>query len=233
VAPDGERSSSSHCLTLRKDVAVRRCGPREHAVDGWPADCVYIAMFGLLPRRPGLVVSGINRGPNLGTDVLYSGTVGAAREAFTRGVPAISVSLTRGEGYEAAARFARHLASVLIARPEPELLLNVNVPPGEPRGAKVVRLGRRCYPECAEPRRTVGDVTYFRIGAGGGLTDALVPGSDGEAVEQGYISVTPLGIYCCVDEHMARAGAVADEAWAHLAASGARRPATGEGGDRG
>lgn len=231
VAPDGERSTSSHCLTLHKDVAVRRLRAREHAVAGFPADCVYIAMFGLLPRRPSLVVSGINRGPNLGTDILYSGTVGAAREAFTRGVPAISVSLLRGEQYEVAAQYTRHLAAAVIARPEPALLLNVNVPPGDPLGVKVAPLGRRKYPERAQARRTEGDVTYYRIGAGGGLVDALVPGSDGEAVEHGYISVTPLGIYCFVDEHMAPAGALASEAWSGLSTSGAPDIDADKGGD--
>jgi 5'-nucleotidase len=213
VAPDGERSTSSHSLTLWSDVPVRKVGPRAYAVNGWPADCVYIAMFGLLDRRPSLVVSGINRGPNLGTDVIYSGTVGAAREAFTRGVPAMAVSLVTGSDYAEAACFARELAHEMIARPEPSVLLNVNVPGIAPRGVRVTPLGRRKYPEYAKATRTEGDVTYYRLGAGGGLRDALVPGSDGEAVEKGYVSVTPLALYCVAEEHQDHATKLSDKAW--------------------
>lgn len=214
VAPDGERSTSSHSLTLHRDVGVRQVGPRAYAVDGWPADSVYIAMFGILERRPTLVVSGINRGPNLGTDVLYSGTVGAAREAFTRGVPSLAVSLVKSGDYAAAAEFTRDLAGLVLAETEtPPMLLNVNVPGPEPLGVRVTPLGRRKYPEYAEPIRQEGDVTYYRIGAGGTLHDALVPGSDGEAVEAGYISVTPLGIHCVVNEHLELTTRLAGRAW--------------------
>ena len=236
VAPDGERSASSHCLTLHKEVAVRQVGPRDYAVKGWPADCVYIAMFGILPRRPTLVISGINRGPNLGSDILYSGTVGAAREAYLRGVPAISVSLVvqflrksagplriGRDDYLVAATFTRHLAAAMLSSEQPPMLLNVNVPLGEPRGAKVAMLGRRNYPEYAEPKRTEGDLTYYRIGSGGGLHDALVPDSDGEAVEGGYISITPLGIYCVDDDHMKPAEGLSADAWRELEGASSAR----------
>jgi len=220
VAPEGERSTSSHSLTLRQDVAVRELGPRTYAVQGWPADCVYIAMFGLLERRPSIVVSGINRGPNLGTDVLYSGTVGAAREAFTRGVPALAASLVYGGDYEPAARYVRALAARVLESPEPAMLLNVNVPHDHPQGVKVAPLGRRKYPEYAEVRRREGDVTFYLIGSGGGLHDALVPGSDGAVVEDGYISVTPLGIHCVADEHLGPASLLSKQAWKQLFGDG-------------
>lgn len=193
VAPEGERSTASHALTLREPVAVRKRGEREFAVNGWPADCVYLGMFGLLPKRPDIVVSGINVGPNMGSDVIYSGTVAAARESFLRGVPSIAVSLNEGEDYGLASSFTTELVgSCLDGCPEP-MLLNVNVPKGEAIGVRVTRLGQRAYPERARFERREGEVEYYRIG-GGLLPQRGNPGTDTDAVEAGFISVTPLSI---------------------------------------
>ena len=215
VAPDGERSAASHCLTLRRDVPVRQLGARSFAVDGWPADAVYIALFGLLPRRPALVLSGVNRGPNLGTDVVYSGTVGAAREAFVRGVPAVAVSLVEGEDYALAASFSAELARALLSSGA-AALLNVNVPGRAALGAKVATLGRRIYPERAVLTGRRDGLAYYRIGGGGELRDAMAPGTDGEAVGRGLISVTPLGLHAVEPALDGPAEAWSSSAWAAL-----------------
>jgi len=219
VAPDGERSTSSHSLTLREDVAAWPVGERQWAVQGWPADSVYIALFGgILPRRPDLVVSGINLGPNLGTDVVYSGTVGAAREALTRGIPSMAVSLVDGEDFTTAASFAAELARHLLASGR-TTLLNVNVPAGAPRGVRVAGLGRHLYPERAEVTGRRGEATLYRIG-GGLLHDALLPGTDGEASAAGYITVTPLGLDSVARDDLDAAEALCDRALEGLELAG-------------
>jgi 5'-nucleotidase len=164
------------------------------AVDGTPADCVNLAIVKLLPRRPSLVVSGINRGGNLGDDVFYSGTVGAAREATFFGVHAIAVSLAARADldYTPAAAFARRLSELVLERGLPErTLLNVNVPPGRPTGVAVTVQGRRSHEgtilEGLDPRHR----TYYWIEEGRDqwVSDEM---SDIFAVRSGLISVTPL-----------------------------------------
>ncbi len=191
VAPDGERSASSHALTLWDSLAVKQVCERTFAVDGWPADCVYLGLFVLLPRRPDLVVTGINAGANLGTDVYYSGTIGAAREAYMRHIPAIAMSLVTGGDYGLASTVAADLAREVLASDGPPLLLNVNVPGATATGVRTCQLGRRHYPERGVKRGTRGEWTLYDIG-GGLLRDELLPGSDGEAIDRGFVSVTPL-----------------------------------------
>src|SRR6185436_8903357 len=138
VAPDREVSACAQSLTLKTPLRAERVDERVHAVDGTPADCVNLAFVKLLPRRPDLVVSGINRGANLGEDVFYSGTVGGAREGTFFGVPSIAMSLAvRADGdFRPAADFAARLASMVLEKGLPErTLLNVNVPPGNPKVA--------------------------------------------------------------------------------------------------
>lgn len=215
VAPSSERSTSSHALTLREPVPVKEVGERQFAVDGWPADCVYLGLYALLPRRPDVVVSGINAGPNLGTDVLYSGTVGAAREAFTRDVPSLAMSLTRGEDYTLAGRFGRLMTRALLERRGRPMLLNVNVPGVEARGVRVARLGRRIYPIKGEPSGERDGWTLYQIG-GGLLGDELLPGSDGEAIEQGFVSLTPLAIDSTADDQIDEVRALGEVLWSKL-----------------
>jgi 5'-nucleotidase len=194
VAPDREVSACSQSLTLKHPLRAEKLDERVHAVDGTPADCVNLALVKLLPRRPDLVVSGINRGANLGEDVFYSGTVGGAREGTFFGVPSIAVSLAvRAEAdFTAAARFAGVLAAMVLEKGLPEhTLLNVNVPPGEPAGAVMTVQGRRQHEgtifEGLDPRRR----TYYWIEEGKDqwLSDDM---SDIHAVQQGLISVSPL-----------------------------------------
>lgn len=194
VAPDREVSACAQSLTLKHPLRAERLDERRFSVDGTPADCVNLALVKLLPRRPELVASGINRGANLGEDVFYSGTVGGAREGTFFGVPSIAVSLAaRGESdFTPAADFAARVATIVLEKGLPErTLLNVNVPPGQPSGAVVTVQGRREHEgtifEGLDPRRR----TYYWIeeGRDNWMSDEM---SDIYAVQNGLISITPL-----------------------------------------
>ncbi|MCL4821710.1 MAG: 5'/3'-nucleotidase SurE [Vicinamibacteria bacterium] len=184
VAPDAERSACSHSLTIQRPVRGERKGARRFAADGTPADCVNLAVSKLLPRRPDLVISGINRGANLGEDVFYSGTVAGAREAVLLGLPAIAVSLAVRSGaadFGHAALFAEQLARLVFEHGLPaHTLLNVNVPPGAPRGTVLARQGQRHASE---------DSPAAWADLQGIEGDHL---SDGTAVRNGFIALTPL-----------------------------------------
>ncbi len=202
VAPERERSASGHAITLHKPVYVHRLqldGTRVPAwsVSGTPADCAKLGVLALLERRPDLVVSGINRGPNLGMDVLYSGTVSAAFEAAILGLPAVAVSLGTFEDadYAPAARFTGALMEQIARRSlPPGVLLNVNVPPlpeEEMAGVAVTRLGVRYYTDVFHPRQDPRGRTYYW------LAGEVVPGREGPdtdvgALEQNLVSITPL-----------------------------------------
>jgi 5'-nucleotidase len=197
VAPDREVSACSQSLTRKHPLRAERVAENVFCVDGTPADCVNLALVKLLPRRPDLVVSGINRGANLGEDVFYSGTVGGAREGTFFGVPSIAVSLAvravRDDAeFHPAAAFAARLAAIVLEKGLPErTLLNVNVPPGAPGGAVITVQGRREHEgtilEGLDPRRR----TYYWIeeGTDNWLSDEM---SDIHAVRKGLISVSPL-----------------------------------------
>jgi 5'-nucleotidase len=194
VAPDREVSACSQSLTLKHPLRAERVDENVYAVDGTPADCVNLALVKLLPRRPDLVVSGINRGANLGEDVFYSGTVGGAREGTFFGVPSMAVSLaSRADAeFTPAAAFSARLAAIVLSKGLPErTLLNVNVPPGTPAGAVITVQGRRQHEgtifEGIDPRRK----TYYWIeeGTDNWLSDEM---SDSHAVRKGLISVSPL-----------------------------------------
>lgn len=197
VAPDREQSASSHAISLHRPLRMQELSPRWFAVDGTPTDAVYMGLnLVLREARPDVVVSGVNHGPNLGNDVLYSGTVAAAMEAALLGVHAIAVSLAAPppHDFQEAARFAAALARRIAERPPPApLLLNVNVPPGPVRGYRFVRLGRRTYGsevvEKVDPRGR----KYYWIGGEGGPTNEDIPGSDcNVALKDRLVSVTPL-----------------------------------------
>jgi 5'-nucleotidase len=195
VAPDRERSAVGHALTLHRPLMAEQLGPRRFAVNGTPSDCVNLALLGLLPVRPHVVVAGVNAGSNLGDDVTYSGTVSAALEAALLGVPGLAVSLIQPSGpasYRPAARVAARLTRLLLRDPaRGATLLNVNVPPGQPRGLRLTRLGRRLYSEKVVERRDPRGRRYFWIGVGPPAWD---PGEDTDyaAVHSGCVSVTPL-----------------------------------------
>jgi 5'-nucleotidase len=207
VAPDRERSGSSHAITVFQPLMVHRThiggpssprgGTEAWAVVGTPADCVKLAVFGLLPRRPDLVISGINRGPNLGSDVFYSGTVSAAIEAVILGLPALAVSLAAFNDldYRFAGQVSAYLAERLMGEGLPRgTLLNVNVPAIDPTGIagiRVTRLSGHEWQDTFEERRDPRGHSYFWLTATP-LRDTPAPGTDTEAIKNGCVSVTPM-----------------------------------------
>jgi 5'-nucleotidase len=198
MAPEREQSASSHRITLSRPLRHRMIAEDVHAVDGTPADCVYIALNlpGLLPRRPDLVLSGINHGFNLGMDVVYSGTVAAAREAALRGYVAMAISAEPGADMPRAARDTVPLverALVLRKQRQAGLLLNVNHPREASRGVRPTRLGRRDYHDVVEVRTDPRGRDYYWIG-GPVSSHEDSEGVDTATIDRGYISVTPLSL---------------------------------------
>ncbi len=198
VAPDREQSATSNSLTLHHPLRARLTSDGSYVVDGTPTDCVILAVNELLPSRPDVCVSGVNHGPNMGEDVLYSGTVAAAMEATVIGIPAIALSYAGDrpeelEGWEAVVRVI--LGKILGQEAFPEdTLFNVNlpgVPPGEVRGVKVTSLGRRRYSDAITRANDPSGREYFWIG-GGAVSWRGPEDSDFQAVQDGYVSVTPL-----------------------------------------
>jgi len=199
IAPESNHSGASNSLTLSRPLSVREATNGFRYVNGTPTDCVHIALTGLLDARPDLVVSGINNGQNMGDDTIYSGTVAAAMEGYLFGVPAIAFSqVEKGHAHlDAAAQVAADLVERFIRRPLPgPLLLNVNIPNRalvDLRGTQVTRLGKRHHSEpVVRATNPHGEPMYW-IGAAGVAKDAG-PGTDFFAVENGYVSVTPLQI---------------------------------------
>jgi 5'-nucleotidase len=197
VAPDREQSASSHAISLHRPLRMLEIAPRWYAVDGTPTDAVYMGLNHVLRKtRPDVVLSGVNHGPNLANDVLYSGTVAAAMEAALLGVNAIAVSLAAPlpQEFSDAARFAAALARRVVTNPPPApLLLNVNVPPGPVRGYRFVRLGRRTYGNEVVEKTDPRGRKYYWIGGEGGATNEDIPGSDCNAVMiEKLVALTPL-----------------------------------------
>jgi 5'-nucleotidase len=194
-APEVEQSATSHSLSLHRPLRLFEHGAGTFSVDGTPADCVYVAVHAgerVLPRRPDLVVSGLNHGPNLGDDVFYSGTVAAAREGALKGLRAIALSATEGANLDAAAELSARMAEVVLGLPAHGLLLNVNFPRGERWAVRATRLGTRVYKNAVEFRRDPRGREYLWLGGPGGVEHREVPGSDTEAYDQGVVGVTPL-----------------------------------------
>jgi len=196
IAPHENQSGVSHKLSLHDIVRVTRHSEKRIAVHGTPVDCVYLAVNALLPRAPDLIVSGINTGPNLGTDVHYSGTVGAAVEGTLFGISSIAVScVSRKEAnFEHAANFIAGLAGKVLADGglPTGTTLNVNVPKGAPDTFQRTFLGHRPYKHSVEQRNDPRGGRYYWIGGDPLPFNNEEPGSDGDAVRQGRISVTPL-----------------------------------------
>jgi len=201
VAPDRNRSGASNSLTLDMPLRVAEVEPGVWSVQGTPTDCVHLSMCGLFPHEFDLVVSGINDGPNLGDDVLYSGTVAAAIEGRWLGLPTVAISLctslTGPRHFETAAHVARQLVGGLIRQPlESSLVLNVNVPDvplAELRGLQAARLGARHRSEPIEPAKDPKGRTVYWVGLSGAGADAG-EGTDFHAVRAGFASVTPLSV---------------------------------------
>ena len=197
IAPDREQSATSHSLTLHRPLRIRKVADGILTVDGTPTDCVLLAVHGFLKRKPDLVVSGINHGPNMGNDVFYSGTVAAAVEGAFLGIPSVAVSLATWEtgNFEAAGRVAAKVVPDLVrAGIPPGKCMNVNIPPvpwEEMRGVRVTRLGTRVFRDVVVEKTDPRGKNYYWIG-GEAPTWEPDEASDFTAVSERYVSVTPL-----------------------------------------
>lgn len=209
VAPDREQSASSHALTMHRPLRLNQVAADLYSVDGTPTDCILLAMHRVLAgRRPDLVISGINKGGNLGDDIVYSGTVSAAMEGARMGIPSFSVSLVARKDFrfDAACQFSKDLArKVLEAPPRVPILLNVNVPNLDPRyikGVRITRQGKRVYNGAVvEKTDPMGQKCYWIGREEPGYKE--LRDSDIEAVLDGWISVTPLRLDLTDEEAVA------------------------------
>jgi 5'-nucleotidase len=198
VAPERDRSGASNSLTLDRPLTVRRAPNGFLFVNGTPTDCVHLAVTGLLDRLPDMVISGINLGANMGDDTIYSGTVAAATEGYLLGIPSIAISLASKTAahFETAAQVALDLLRRHGTGNKGAWLLNVNVPDvARPvlKGYRITRLGRRHKAENVIKTTNPRGETVYWVGPAGAAADAG-EGTDFDAVEQGYASVTPLQI---------------------------------------
>ncbi len=200
VAPDREQSASSHSLTLTRPLRITKIDEDWYAVDGTPTDAVMIAMHGILKkeRRPDLLISGINHGPNMGDDVTYSGTVAAAIEGCLLGIPSLAVSLAdwKADDYEPLAKAVRKIAEWAMNAEIPQFsFLNINAPylGDKPfRGVEITNLGRRTYNDVIVEKTDPRGKNYYWIAGDPEWTD--VEGSDYSAVSRGKISISPLKV---------------------------------------
>ena len=197
VAPESNHSGASNALTLDRPLRVQQIEKNFYAINGTPADCVHIALTGLLDEKPDLVVSGINNGANLGDDTLYSGTVAAAMEGRFLGLPAIAVSLAgrKMKYYDTAANIVKDMIRKLDVQPLPaDILLNVNVPDlplKDLRGVRATHLGSRMPPSPAVRAEDPNGREVYWIGPAG-LADNKADGTDFAAVIDHYVSISPI-----------------------------------------
>ena len=198
LAPETEQSASSHSLSLHRSMRLRAVESGVFALDGTPADCVYVALHAgtrVLPRRPDLVVSGINHGMNLGQDAFYSGTIAAAREGALRGVPALAssahVSLELGSVARLSARVALEMREMRGVTATRGPLLSLNVPVGWNGQLRATRLGARIYDEIVDFRVDPRGREYLWLG-GPAVRHERNPGTDTDAYDDGVASITPL-----------------------------------------
>ena len=201
IAPEQNNSAKSNALTLHSPLTVTRASNGFRYVNGTPADCVHIALTGLLDYRPDLVVSGINNGANMGDDTIYSGTVGAAMEGYLFGIPAIAFSQVERDWHhlDSATRKVRELVQSMQQQQiigHTPFLLNVNIPnkPYDEIGAmKLCRLGRRHAAEKVIQQQSPRGETMYWIGAAGPVKDDA-DGTDFHATAQGHMAMTPLKV---------------------------------------
>lgn len=196
VAPDREMSASSQSISVHAPLRVHTLDDRRMAVTGTPADTVILALYKLLPRKPDLVISGINPGGNLGENVIYSGTVAAAMEATLHGVPAFAISLASRKylDFSTAALFAGQLARIILERGlPPGVMLNVNVPRGEVRGVRVTRQSQKISQNVVHEKTDPRGRPYFWLDETARIESAEAD-SDYAAIRAHEISITPLQV---------------------------------------
>lgn len=207
IAPDREQSAASHALTLNRPLRVLKLRDNEYIIDGTPTDCVNLGVLHVLKdKRPDIVVSGINFGPNLGDDVTYSGTISAAFEGALLTIPSIAFSALVGEGFsfDHPAAFAAELTRLVLSRKrEPGIILNVNFPVGNFSGVRITKLGKRVYSEGVIERKDPRGKSYYWIGGEPPIWENA-EGSDFDAIDNGYVSITPLHLDLTHHESIAR-----------------------------
>jgi 5'-nucleotidase len=202
VAPDREQSATSHSLTLHHPIRPVQRGDRRFQIDGTPTDCVMLAVEALMEGRPDWVLSGVNHGQNMGEDVLYSGTVAAAMEGMSLGIPSIAISFAGGDLRADPALLSQQtdvlydLLSYIMALTDfpRDTLLNVNLPPlpsAEIKGMRLTTLGRRVYSDSLMRMKDPWGREIYWIGGGSAAWSGR-DDSDFRAVRDGYISITPL-----------------------------------------
>ena len=209
VAPERQRSAASHAITLHKPLRLSEVAPRRFSLSGTPVDCVYLAMLKLCDRAPAVVVSGINDGYNLGSDVFYSGTVAAAVEGALRGAAGIAISLQpRTTDPGPAIEFAAKVVHAAVDEPiPPGTVLNVNMPGTRSDVYEWTTLGRRLYADDVSERRDPRGRPYYWVG-GASAGHEHVPGTDCVAVAKGHYSITPMHL------DLTDRGRVASPPWA-------------------
>lgn len=194
VAPKRERSGAGHSFTPKKSIRLKKIRKRWFGISGTPTDCILLAHYALIREPIDFIISGINHGPNLGEDVTYSGTVAAALEGTILGIPSLAVSvIDRDKNLEIAVRLVRELLSKLIKSPLLKgIFYNINIPSGKIKGIRVTYLGKRIYKDRAyKSVNEKGEVSYKIYGK---LSCEPKRGSDCEAIEKGWISITPLKV---------------------------------------
>ncbi|MHC2995304.1 MAG: 5'/3'-nucleotidase SurE [Candidatus Atribacteria bacterium] len=204
IAPDRERSTIGHAMTLRKPLSIKEIKVNGdfwgYSVNGTPTDCIVIGLLEIMKnKKPDLIVSGINRGPNLGDDIIYSGTVSAAMEGALRNIPSLAISIAAYEDFkfESAALFTKKLISNLVKNDLPKnLILNINVPNinyDEIKGIEITRHGKRVYQDEVKKINDPQGITHYWLG--GDLPEGKIePDTDFEAIYNRKVSITPLSL---------------------------------------
>lgn len=192
VAPHTQQSGASHSLTLRKPIRVEKLHDKFYIVGGTPTDCVLLAYHDLIKTGIDLVVSGINHGPNMGSDVFYSGTVAAALQGASMGIQSLAVSIAADAScdFTNAVKYSRGLISRILESNRSDLILNVNIPVGKIKGEKITRMGKRIYKDKVIRDSEKKDVIYSIIN--GVLSYRADTDTDFKAIDKHYVSITPL-----------------------------------------
>jgi 5'-nucleotidase len=199
VAPERERTCVGHSITLHKPLRIKKVADNTYASNGSPADCIYLGIKAILKKKPDIIISGINKGPNMGQDVNYSGTVAAAKEGAFLGIPSIAVSMCAREQFlfNDAALITQRIVDIIKNKAFiKNTFLNINIPNiphNTLNGFKVTKLGKRIYNDEVLERIDPRGGTYYWIG-GNSENYEDMRGTDFYAVEKGYISITPLGL---------------------------------------
>lgn len=192
VAPHTQQSGSSHSLTLRKPIRVEKVNDKFYIVGGTPTDCVLLAYHDLMKSGIDLVVSGINHGPNMGSDVFYSGTVAAALQGASLGIKAVAISMMGDAScdFTGAVKYSCDLIGRVLTSARRDLILNVNIPDGKIRGEKITRMGKRIYKDKVIRDRAKKNVIYSIID--GVLSYRADNNTDFQAIDDHCVSITPL-----------------------------------------